>query len=70
MRILKLGIPAAAFAVGILLMTSSSFATMEISKKEKKACTVCHVKAGSKDLSAAGKYYKEKKTLEGYKPAK
>ena len=40
-------------------------ATPEFSKKEKKACTVCHVKTGSKELNDVGKYYQEKKTLEG-----
>ena len=39
----------------------------EFAKKEKKTCTFCHVKAGSKDLNDAGKYYKAKETLEGYK---
>jgi hypothetical protein len=57
---------------GILLMTAAflassslSFATPEITKKEKKPCTTCHVTAKSKDLNNVGKYYKEKKTLEG-----
>ena len=36
-------------------------------KKTGKSCTFCHVKYGSKDLTDAGKYYKEKGTLEGYK---
>ena len=36
-------------------------------KKTGKSCTFCHVKYGSKDLTDAGKYYKDKGTLEGYK---
>ena len=36
-------------------------------KKTGKSCTFCHVKYGSKDLTEAGKYYKDKGTLEGYK---
>ncbi len=40
----------------------------EYAKKEGKACTFCHVKAGSKELTDAGKYYKEHNhSLEGYK---
>jgi|WetSurMetagenome_2_1015567.scaffolds.fasta_scaffold1327009_1 hypothetical protein len=57
---------------GILLMTAAflassslSFATPEITKKEKKPCTTCHVTAKSKDLNNVGKYYKEHKSLEG-----
>jgi len=43
----------------------------EYSKKEGKACTYCHTKAGSKELNDAGKYYKEHNhSLEGYKEAK
>jgi len=40
----------------------------EYTKKEGKACTFCHVKAGSKELNDAGKYYQEHNhSLEGYK---
>ncbi len=44
-----------------------SMATKEMAKKEKKSCVTCHVKTGSEELNEAGKYYKEKGTLEGYK---
>jgi hypothetical protein len=67
MRLLKYAVPLAVFAGGLILTTTTGFATMEIAKKEKKGCVVCHVKAGSKDLNDAGKYYKEKKSLVGYK---
>lgn len=67
MRILKLSAVLAALA---LVMTTVSGAKMEYSKKEGKACTYCHVKAGSKDLNDAGKYYKEKGTLKGYQEKK
>jgi hypothetical protein len=60
------------FVFGVALMTAAfmaassvSFATPEITKKEKKPCTTCHVTAKSKELNNVGKYYKEKKTLEG-----
>ncbi len=49
-----------------LVMATVSVAKPEYTKKEGKACTYCHVKAGSKDLNDAGKYYKEKGTLKGY----
>lgn len=56
---------------GFLMLTASiSNAKPDYSKKEKKGCTFCHVKAGSKDLNDAGKYYKEHNhSLEGFKPA-
>jgi hypothetical protein len=42
----------------------------EYAKKEKKSCTFCHVKMGSKELTDAGKYYKEHDhSLEGYQAA-
>ncbi len=50
----------------ILSFTRPSSATVENAKKMKKACTVCHIKIGSPDLTDAGKYYKEKRTMEGY----
>lgn len=46
------------------------YAKPEFAKKEKKTCTFCHVRAGSKELNDAGKYYKSKGTLEGYKATK
>lgn len=54
-----------------VLMTFTASATKEDAKKTGKACTYCHEKGNPKVLNDAGKYYKEKKTLEGYKePAK
>ena len=70
MRFLKYVLPAAIFVAGLVFTTTASFATMEFSKKEKKTCTYCHVKVGSKDLNAAGKHYKQKKSFEGYKETK
>jgi hypothetical protein len=60
-------------ALFVAAIASAFFLTIaqakpEYSKKEKKGCTFCHVKMGSKDLTAAGKYYKEHDhSLEGYK---
>jgi len=62
-------------AVGFLMLASEPVAKQEYSKKEKKACTYCHTSKNpkdysDKDLNEAGRYYKEKKTLEGYKEKK
>ena len=64
-KVVRLVFPAAAFAAVLMLAGGAAYATKEMSKKEKKPCTTCHAKAGSKDLNDVGKYYKEKKTLEG-----
>jgi hypothetical protein len=49
------------------LTAAFNFSKPADAKKTGKSCTFCHVKYGSKDLTEAGKYYKEKGTLEGYK---
>jgi hypothetical protein len=69
MKSLRLLIPVA--AVATLFVAGNAFATPEMHKKEKKPCATCHEKGKpTKDnLNAVGKYYKEKKTLEGA-PAK
>jgi hypothetical protein len=65
MKLVKL-IPAlSVVALGAFLATNVSYATPEMTKKEKKPCTTCHVTAKSKELNEVGKYYKEKNTLEG-----
>jgi len=68
-RVVRLVFPAAAFAAVLMLAGGAAYATKDFSKKEKKPCLTCHVKAGAKDLNDVGKYYKEKKTLVGA-PAK
>ena len=64
-KLIRLALPAAMFAAVVVMSGGAAFATMELSKKEKKPCATCHVKTGSKELNDVGKYYKEKKTLEG-----
>ena len=65
MKYFRLMLPAAAL-LGLVFVTGTpSFATKEIQAKEKKPCTTCHVKGDMKKLNDVGKYYKEKKTLEG-----
>jgi len=74
MRLLKVLI-AISISCGFLLTLAT--AKMEYAKKEGKPCTFCHAKVESKEampknLTDAGKYYKEHNhSLEGYKaPAK
>jgi len=69
---LKTVLPAAILLGGFLVCTTASYGTAEYSKNTKKACTFCHAKVVSdkdvmsKNLNDAGKFYKEKKTLDGY----
>jgi len=66
MRTWKLVVPAGIVMAGFLLCTSASYGTQEYAKKEKQACTVCHVKDGAKDamhadpnLTDTGKCYQK-----------
>ena len=65
MKALRLFVPVAALLAMLVATSGLSFATKELGKKEGKPCTACHEKAGKKELNEVGKYYKEKKTLEG-----
>jgi cytochrome c553 len=65
MKALRLIIPVATLVAMMVATSGLSFATKEIGKKEGKPCGTCHEKAGKKELNDAGKYYTEKKTLEG-----
>jgi hypothetical protein len=69
---LKLMLPAVVVGAGILASVTASFGTPDYAKKEKKQCTFCHAKVEAKDampknLTDAGKYYHEHKSLDGYK---
>lgn len=61
-----------ALAIALVWAVSLGFSTIEATKKTKKPCTYCHVdfQKKPKELTEAGKYYKEKGTLEGYKEKK
>ena len=63
MKISKFAIPGLIVGAGLILNTTASWAKPEYTKKEKKPCITCHVKAGSKDLNDDGKYYGEHKKL-------
>ena len=70
-NLLRFSLPGAVLAAGILLNVSTTSAKPEYTKKENKACTYCHVKAGSKELNDAGKYYADHNhSLDGYQPKK
>jgi hypothetical protein len=60
----KIILPATVAMAGLLFsVTSAVYAKPEYSKAEKKPCTACHVKTGSKDLNDAGKEWKKKKAI-------
>jgi hypothetical protein len=65
MKKLKLALSCIALIGGLIFSSTVSFGKPEYTKKEKKGCAHCHVTAKSKDLNDVGKYYHEKKTLEG-----
>jgi hypothetical protein len=50
-----------------LLLSPFAIGTPEMAKKESKQCVYCHTAIGKPDLNDAGKYYKERGTLEGYR---
>ena len=70
MKLAKFAVPALILYTGVILISGVSFGKAEYTKKEKKPCTTCHVAANSKELNDTGKFYKEKKTLEGAPAAK
>jgi hypothetical protein len=65
MKLFRILIVTAIFSSSLLTLAT---AKPEYAKKEGKPCTFCHVKPGPKDLTDAGKYYKEHNhSLQGYK---
>lgn len=65
MKYLRVFIPALTLLAAFALSSGVSYATKEFAKKEKKPCTTCHPKGNLKELNEVGKYYKDKKSLEG-----
>ena len=65
---LKFVLPAAIAVAGMLVSVTGSSAKPADAAKTKQKCVFCHVdsKAKPKELTEAGKYYKEKKSLDGY----
>ena len=65
MRIIRL---LALLTLARFIAVSIGMGKPEYSKKEGKACTFCHPPGKFKELTDAGKYYKEHNhSLEGYK---
>lgn len=62
-KVIKVAVLGMAMAVAISMASLSSFGNMKIAKKEKAACTTCHIKMGSKELNDVGKCYAKKKSL-------
>jgi len=64
MNLLRVFFALAVFGGSMLTFVN---AKPEYAKKEKKACTYCHPAGKMKELTDAGKYYKEHDhSLEGY----
>ncbi len=54
--------------LALLIGISAGVTKQEFTKKEGKPCTFCHPAGKFKELTDAGKYYKEHNySLEGYK---
>jgi len=74
---LKIIVPAALVFAGFLVCSTVSFGKPEYTKSTKKACLYCHKTSEpgkkdvmSKNLTDAGKYYQEHKSLDGYQEKK
>ena len=56
------------FSIAVFVAVSLGIGKAEYGKKEGKACTFCHPAGKFKELTDAGKYYKDHDhSLEGYK---
>ena len=65
MRIIR---PLLLLTVAALIAASMGMSKAEYAKKEGKPCTFCHPPGKFKELTDAGKYYKDHDhSLEGYK---
>ena len=74
MRAIKVLVPVSLVVLtGLLIGTTATYAKPEYAKKENQKCVYCHSKvegkdAMSKNLTDAGKYYKDHDhKLDGYK---
>lgn len=52
---------------GLIALYSPNLSRPTDKKKMGKGCLYCHQQYGNKDLTEAGRYYKQKGTLGGYK---
>ena len=67
MRFVGSFIVASAVGGAFLCLSTSNLSKPIDSKKTNKSCVFCHTKYGSKELTDAGRYYRDKGTLDGYK---
>jgi hypothetical protein len=66
--VLRIIVPAAALAGGLLLNSTPSLAKPEYARRTKKECVFCHP-PDSWNLNEAGKYYRDHNySLKGYQP--
>jgi hypothetical protein len=63
MKIARLALVIGGLLTAFVLSSALSFAKPEYTKKEKKPCTTCHTKQGSKELNEKGQYYKKNQKL-------
>jgi len=56
---LKIAVPVALLAGGLVVSSQFTFGKTEYTKKEGKGCTYCHTGAGKKELNDVGKCYAE-----------
>ena len=64
MRLIR---PFLLMTLALFVVVSLGMSTAQYSKKEGKACTLCHPAGKFKELTGAGRYYKEHNhSLEGY----
>lgn len=59
----------ALLVVALMVATSLGLSRAEYNKKEGKQCTYCHPAGKFRELTEAGQYYAQHKTLEGYTEA-
>ncbi len=67
MRRLSLILVPAAIVVAALVNPRTSTARPEYTRRTKKECGFCHPPGGY-TLNDAGKYYRDHRTLDGFKP--
>ena len=70
MSTIKYLVPGVVLLGALVVSSTTGFAKPEYMESTKKACTFCHVdaKAKPKELTDAGKYFKEhNNSLDGYK---
>jgi nitrate/TMAO reductase-like tetraheme cytochrome c subunit len=67
LRLIKGLILAIAVGGSAIVFHTSNYSKPIDAKKTNKSCIYCHTQYGSEELTEAGKYYRDKGTLDGYK---